>query len=85
MQLPNLPQDKANHAFWGAVLASFLSFVSLDIAVTVVIAAAVLKEVADALSNLKATGNFKTGPHGVEFLDAVATLTGGALVLVPQF
>lgn len=85
MGLPNLPQDKANHAFWGAVLACNLSFVSLELAAIAVLAAAVLKEVSDAVINYRATGDFKTGPHGVELLDALATITGGALVLIPQF
>lgn len=85
MQLPSLPQDKANHAFWGAVLASGLSVVSLQVAAAACLAAAILKELSDAWVNYKSTGNPRFGPHGVEFLDAVATTTGGALVLAPQY
>lgn len=85
MGLPNLPQDKANHAFWGAVLACGLSFIDIRLATIVVLAAAIFKEVSDAVINYRTTGDFKNGPHGVELLDAVATITGGALVLLPQF
>lgn len=85
MQLPNLPQDKANHAFWGAVLAAGLSLYSLPVAALAVLGAAILKEASDAVVNYRTTGNPMTGPHGVEALDALATITGGALVLAPQF
>jgi hypothetical protein len=84
MFLPNLPQDKANHAFWGAVLACGLSFVNIELAIVAVIAAAILKEASDALINYRSTGNPMQGPHGVELFDALATITGGALVLIPQ-
>ena len=84
MQLPNLPQDKANHAFWGAVLACVVSLVSVEAAAVACLSAAVLKELSDALINYRTTGNPMQGPHGVELLDALATITGGALVIIPQ-
>ena len=84
MNLPQLPTDKANHAVYGAAIACVVSFYSPIIAGAVVVALAVLKEVSDAVLNYRATGDWKTGPHGVELNDALATILGGALVLAPQ-
>ena len=83
MLLPNLPQDKANHAFWGAVLACGTSLVSIKLAIVAVVAAAILKEVSDAVINYRTTSDPMEGPHGVELFDAVATMGGGALVIFP--
>jgi hypothetical protein len=86
MSLPTLPTDKANHYVYGSVidltlfvgltyitknphLASHLSF-----ALTALIG--VVKELKDAVINYKTTGNWKTGPHGVEGSDAMATAMG---------
>ena len=84
MQLPSLPQDKANHLAYGALIACCFSFIGLNVAVIAVAAVAVLKELTDAVINYRSTGNPMHGPHGVELLDAVATMVGGALVLLPQ-
>lgn len=84
MNLPELPLDKANHALYGAGIACAVSFYSPEVAASVVGAAAVLKEASDAWLNYRATGNWRTGPHGVELNDALATMFGGVLVLLPQ-
>jgi formiminotetrahydrofolate cyclodeaminase len=74
MNLPVLPQDKANHAVYGAVIAAIVSIVSLPLALLVVAGFAIGKEVYDWRQNK---------PY--EVLDAVATVCGGLLVLAPQF
>ena len=83
--LPSLPQDKANHVVYGMVVfiaalfalvwfrVAYAAYAALAITVVVGIA----KEVVDAWENYKATGNWRTGPHGVEGLDALATASGG--------
>jgi hypothetical protein len=35
--------------------------------------------------NWKATGSIHEGPHGVEFMDALATIAGGILAALPLF
>jgi len=92
MNLPMLPQDKANHAIYGAVIAlvvqTLVALAHINVGFLrpsdVGLIAAVLfggaKEGVDAWQNYRATGNFRTGPHGVEPSDAVATFCGGLLV-----
>lgn len=84
MSLPQLPVDKANHAVYGAAIGCVVSLYNPIIAGVVVAVLAVLKEVSDAVLNHRATGNWKSGPHGVELNDALATILGGVLVLLPQ-
>lgn len=74
MNLPVLPQDKANHAVYGAVIAAIVSLVGLPLALLVVAGFAIGKEVYDWRQNK---------PY--EVMDAVATVCGGLLVLAPQF
>jgi Fe2+ transport system protein B len=85
MNLPQLPTDKANHAIYGAVIfnVAFFASHSLAIASGVVAFMAVAKEISDAVINWRATGDPMHGPHGVEFLDAVATCFGGVLAALP--
>ena len=93
MSIPSLPQDKANHAFWGAAIAAIVSSVAILahlpsaalIASVVVTVIAFAKEANDAWINYKATGDYMHGPHGVELNDALATMAGGAFVVLPQF
>ena len=93
MSIPSLPQDKANHAFWGAAIAAIVSSVAIlvhlpsaaIIASVVVTVIAFAKEAHDAWINYKATGDYMHGPHGVELKDALATMAGGAFVVLPQF
>ena len=78
MNLPILPQDKANHAVYGAAIAATVSFYSPWWALGAVTAVAVGKELSDWWQNRKG------GAHGIELADAVATVAGGLLVLAPQ-
>jgi formiminotetrahydrofolate cyclodeaminase len=74
MNLPVLPQDKANHAVYGAVIAAIVSIVGLPLALLVVAGFALGKEVYDWRQNKQP-----------EMLDVAATVCGGLLVLAPQF
>lgn len=79
MNLPSLPQDKANHAVYGAAIACVASlFLNPIVALVVVVAFGVLKEASDWWQN-----HHNGGSHGVEFLDAASTFAGGALVVLP--
>lgn len=85
MNLPELPQDKANHFVYGALIAAVVSCVSSPWwALVVVSAFAILKELSDAWQNYKSSSDPLIGPHGVEFWDAAATMLGGAVVIAPQ-
>lgn len=85
MDLPLLPQDKANHACYGAVIFLLAVFVAqqLDLASPTIIAlvfvacVGALKELADYLLNRRAIAAGLPPPHGVEFLDFAATTLGG--------
>lgn len=93
MNLPQLPQDKANHLAYGALTFCLVLLIAhflfpndqIGFAALVTVLSAVGKEAHDAWVNWKATGNPKKGPHGVELLDAVATISGGALAALPLF
>jgi hypothetical protein len=70
--MPSLPQDKANHALYGALI--FLLALAIlrrpDAAYALVVLAAVGKEVLDWLSNQRAIRAGLTPTHGVEWFDA---------------
>jgi hypothetical protein len=86
MNLPQLPEDKANHYVYGSLIDVGLFFVifsltknlqlanHLAFALTALIAC--LKEGLDAWENRRATGDYFYGPRGVEFNDALATAMG---------
>lgn len=88
--LPSIPQDKANHALYGAAIALVAYAAGLIvlpqqaalIGLTASILVGVLKEVADRLANLKAHRAGLLPPHGVEWWDAIATAAGGVVVFV---
>lgn len=73
MPLPTLPADKANHAVYGAALASLGGLHSVLAGALLCVLFAVGKEAYDRITK---RGN-------PEPLDAFATLAGGALVLLP--
>ena len=83
--LPFLPQDKANHVVYGMVVFLFVFFLlmwfrvpyAMHLALAAAVIAGFAKEGVDAWENYKATGDWRTGPHGVEGMDAVATAGGG--------
>ena len=91
MNLPQLPQDKANHALTGAVIFSAaLGAATLAapshavlIAGAAVLLAAVGKEISDWVINRRAIARGAQPTHGVELLDAVATCFGGLLAALP--
>lgn len=86
--LPSLPQDKANHLLYGA-LVGLLAY-ALARALTAPYAAwlpwgaatlvGAAKEAADHLGNLRAARAGMPTPHGVEWADFAATAAGGALI-----
>jgi hypothetical protein len=93
MELPSLPQDKANHLTYGAAIFSvallLAHFVHPDYQIAIagltVVFIAFAKEANDARINWQTTGNPMQGPHGVELLDAIATIVGGVLAALPLF
>ena len=83
--LPLIPQDKANHAIYGAVVFCVVFALTrrVPVAAAVVVLVAVGKEIADRLANRRAAKAGLPAPHGVEMMDAVATCAGGALAALP--
>lgn len=79
MNLPVIAQDKANHALYGALAAAIVSPFNVWWALIVVVVLGIGKEVSDWWQNARNGGN-----HGIELADAVATVCGGLLVLIPQ-
>lgn len=79
MNLPMLPQDKANHFVYGAVIYMFAVLLLLSPLQALALVAVVGfgKEAADAFVNWRTTGNPMQGPHGVEAGDVLATFLGG--------
>lgn len=74
-----IPQDKANHVVYGAVVACAVSLLAgPGWAFLASVVVAVGKEISDWYQNTKG------GSHGVEAYDAVATILGGVLVCLPQ-
>jgi hypothetical protein len=80
--MPSLPQDKANHAIYGALifLIGFAITRRMDVSYGLVVLAAVGKEALDWLSNQRS----EKPTHGVEWLDALATCAGGAVPLLAR-
>jgi hypothetical protein len=74
MKLPTLPADKANHFVYGAVIAALgLMVHSPEAGAMACLIFAVGKEAADRIS----------GAGNPELADALATVAGGAAVLLP--
>lgn len=71
--LPIIPQDKANHFAYGAVIAAVGCLFSPLAGASLCFAFAVGKEVYDRVS----------GKGNPEFWDAFATIAGGAIVIIP--
>ena len=71
--LPTIPYDKALHVVYGAALASVGALHSVEAGAILCAAFAVGKEVYDRVS----------GKGNAEFADALATVAGGAVVLLP--
>jgi len=80
MKLPLIAQDKANHFIYGTAVAVVAKLVFPEFAFSGLVAAVLIglaKEAADAALNYKATKNWKTGPHSVDYKDVIATALGG--------
>lgn len=79
-----IPHDKALHIIYGA--ATFVAayfFLPVWAALGAVVFVGFAKEAHDAWVNWKATGDIQRGPHGVELMDWIATIFGGALAATP--
>lgn len=79
-----IPHDKSLHIIYGAatfVVAHF--FLPPLFALAVVALVGFVKEAHDAWVNWQATGDIQRGPHGVELMDWLATIFGGALAAAP--
>lgn len=71
--LPIIPQDKANHALYGAVIAAVGCLFSPLVGAVLCTTFAVGKEVYDRAS----------GEGNPELWDALATMCGGVIVIIP--
>ena len=88
--MPYLPQDKANHALYGALVAlavlALFTVLGIQPATFYALGAAVIagagKEVVDRLDNLRAEEHGQAPPRGVELWDALATWAGGLIVFL---
>lgn len=85
----NLPPDKANHFFWGAIIGVVVnaatSFVwspvwAAEVGAGVALGAGVLKERYDGWKNAQLVKAGKLETSKVEWLDWVMTALGGAAV-----
>lgn len=90
--IPSLPApDKLAHIVVGALIFNAAGLLALAlgfeppsaIAMAAVGLAAVGKEVSDRWQNHRARAAGRPEPHGVELLDAAATVAGGALCALP--
>jgi hypothetical protein len=92
MKLPLLPQDKANHIVYGAVIFNIALALStlfgigsgLLIASIAVVVFAFGKEVVDHICNRIDIDNGRLPNHSVDWLDAAATILGGILAILPM-
>lgn len=90
MTLPQLPQDKANHSLYGSLvyLSFYLGFSIAQFSFACLLALGVVaifgvgKEVSDFLINQRWKAEGVDKAHGVEVMDAAATLLGGAIPFV---
>jgi hypothetical protein len=83
--LPTIPSDKLGHYFYGSLICSVIMCLTHIVWLSLGVCAAVaaLKEFTDWLANYKAAKQGLPPPHGVEFMDFVATTAGGVTVILP--
>lgn len=90
MNLPMIPQDKANHAIYGAAIFLVTALLAAHAPIHLALSPAQLgllaaaaggaaKELSDYLINRRLARAGLPPTHGVEFLDAAATAGGGAV------
>lgn len=85
MTLPLIPQDKANHAIYGAVIFLFVAFFTtrghaphpFELALAASALAGALKELSDYIANQRALAKYLPDVHSVEAMDFLATALGG--------
>lgn len=83
MELPQLPQDKANHALYGAVICLVVGgFLGTNWGLLAALVAGVGKEVLDYVLNKRAG---VAAQHDVSIEDAFATFAGGVLVFLASW
>jgi len=82
--LPSIPPDKLGHFFYGSIITSIIMCMTHIVWLSLGVCAAVaaLKEFTDWLANYKAAKQGLPPPHGVEFMDFVATTAGGVTVVI---
>jgi len=82
--LPTIPADKLGHFFYGSIITSIIMCMTHIVWLSLGVCAAVafLKEFTDWLANYKAQKQGLPPPHGVELMDAVATIGGGVVVIL---
>ena len=90
--MPKPPYDKCLHFIYGAIifcvgyLGTFAWFPwPLEASMALVALFAVGKELVDRWSNLQAIKRGVIPTHGVEVMDTVATILGGAVTALPLF
>jgi hypothetical protein len=94
--LDKVQPDKALHFMGGALVGAVGGIAATRLGINpwmgcvgASFIAGLLKEIADARANVKATGKIRGVPvgypHGVEGLDALATTLGGVVVAAPLF
>ena len=89
--MPIIPHDKALHIIYGAFIFTVMFVLShlsvshyeMYVASAAVVVAAVAKELRDLWSSIQSKRLNLTPTHGVEVMDAVATIAGGVVVLIP--
>ena len=85
MNIPLIPQDKANHFAYGAAIAAVVSIIAgpvVGLSMACVFGA--LKELVDYISNKRAVRHGLPPSHGVEKADALWTAAGGLVIALPQ-
>ena len=83
--LPSIPADKLGHFFYGTLMTTVVMCVTHSVFLSIGVCAGVaaLKELSDWWANYQAAKKDLPPPHGVEFLDWVATVGGGVAVILP--
>jgi len=83
--LPSMPADKLGHFFYGSLMTTVVMCVTHSVFLSIGVCAGVaaLKELSDWWANYQAAKKDLPPPHGVEFLDWVATVGGGVAVILP--
>jgi len=83
MELPQLPQDKANHAIYGAAICLVVGgFLGANWGLLAALVAGVGKEALDYVLNKRAG---QAPQHDVSIEDAFATFAGGIVIFLASW